>query len=219
MKPDFIRGNVRACCPDCGGAVTTFEHKTSTQEWGAVIQDGSHVYEGKHYSRTIFVLLRCAGCGRAGMAKVHCNESVANGVLDSFLPVSIEKLAIPAGTPVDITTEFQEAETCAAYGCNRAASALFRSTLEKVLKANGYAEGSLQKKIDDAETDGIISAPRKRRAQDDIRVLGNDVLHDAWRMISDEEVEAAHRYLQRILEDFYDDRETVEKILSTKPKK
>lgn len=219
MKQDYNKGNVRACCPDCGGAVTTFELKAGTHEWGSVIQDISHVYEGKTFGRTIYVLLRCAGCGRAGLAKVHCNESITTGVLESFLPVSIERLAIPAGTPVDIITEFQEAETCAAYGCNRAASALFRSTLEKVLKANGYTEGSLQKKIDDAETDGIISAPRKRRAQDDIRVLGNDVLHDAWRTISDEEVKAAHRYLQRILEDFYDDRETVEKILSTKPKK
>jgi hypothetical protein len=37
----------------------------------------------------------------------------------------------------------------------------------------------------------------------------SDVLHDEWRAISLEDVEAAHHYVQRILEDFYDDRESV----------
>jgi hypothetical protein len=44
-------------------------------------------------------------------------------------------------------------------------------------------------------------------------VLGNDVLHDEWREIPEEDVEAAKHYMQRILEDFYDDREAVLKLL------
>jgi hypothetical protein len=44
-------------------------------------------------------------------------------------------------------------------------------------------------------------------------VLGNDVLHDDWRDVQEEEVIAAHQYTQRILEDLYDDRVTVENIL------
>jgi|SRR5580658_983712 hypothetical protein len=74
----------------------------------------------------------------------------------------------------------------------------------------------LQKRIDAAAADGAITDARRVRAHDEIRALGNDVLHDDWRLVTDEEVDAAHRYMQRILEDCYDDRATVEKILKAK---
>lgn len=105
-------------------------------------------------------------------------------------------------------------------GQNRAASALFRSVLEKTLKANGYVKTNdpnlrdLQKRIDAA--DGVITDARRKRAHDDIRSLGNDVLHDDWRQVTDDEVENSHRYTQRILEDLYDDRTTVEAVLTAK---
>ncbi len=35
------------------------------------------------------------------------------------------------------------------------------------------------------------------------------MLHDDWHEIPEEDVEAAKHYCQRILEDFYDDREPV----------
>src|SRR5262249_17995494 len=97
-----------------------------------------------------------------------------------------------------------------------AGSALLRSALEKTLKANGFNKGSLQDKIDQAATDGAITEARSKRAHEDIRVLGNDVLHDAWRAVTEEEFELAHHYTQRILEDFYDDRPTVEALLTSK---
>jgi hypothetical protein len=53
-------------------------------------------------------------------------------------------------------------------------------------------------------------------AHEDVRVLGNDVLHDEWHKIPKEDVEAAHHYTQRILEDFYDDRTAVLEILRAK---
>ncbi|MCI0339183.1 MAG: DUF4145 domain-containing protein [Acidobacteria bacterium] len=95
---------------------------------------------------------------------------------------------------------------------------MFRSALEKTLKANGYVRQGgklrdLESKIDEAANDGIITDARRRRAHEEVRVLGNDVLHDEWREVKDEEVELAHLYTQRILEDFYDDRETVVKKL------
>jgi hypothetical protein len=46
--------------------------------------------------------------------------------------------------------------------------------------------------------------------------LGNDVPHDDWREITKDEFDDAHHYSQRILEDLYDDRVTVEKILKAK---
>jgi hypothetical protein len=75
------------------------------------------------------------------------------------------------------------------------------------------------KKIEAAGDDGAITSARRQRAQDLVRTLGNDVLHDDWRVVTQEEVEDAHKYVGRILEDFYDDRATVEKMLTSKNRK
>jgi hypothetical protein len=128
--------------------------------------------------------------------------------LDGFYPFATEAAPLPKSVPEDIKSEFREAELCSAANALRAASALLRSTLEKTLKANGYTEGNLKQKIEAAAADGVITAPRKERAHAEIRVLGNDVLHDEYRPVDPEEVKLAHHYTQRILEDFYDDRPT-----------
>lgn len=138
--------------------------------------------------------------------------------------MSIATAPLPGAVPDDIPNEFREAERCAAFGAIRAASALFRSVLEKTLNANGYTRGNdpslrdLQKRIDAAAVDGVITDARRKKADDDIRALGNDVLHDDWRVVTPEEVEDSHRYTQRILEDLYDDRPTVEAVLIAKNK-
>jgi hypothetical protein len=216
MKPQFVNSNVRACCPDCKGAVTTYEWTYEGRDLGSVILNEDHEFNGKRYSRIIYHLMRCAGCGRGGLAKVHCSESFGGGELESFFPFSIEHLSVPNEVPEDIKAEFREAELCVAFGATRAASALFRSSLEKTLKANGYDKGTLKDKINEATQDGVITEARKRRANENIRVLGNDVLHEEWREINADEVSDSHRYAQRIVEDFYDDRKSVENILVQK---
>jgi hypothetical protein len=134
--------------------------------------------------------------------------------LEDFYPEVKERLKLPNGVPSGIAAEFREAEQCSDAGCLRAAAALFRSVLDKTMKENGYkAVGSLKSQIDAAASDGVITAARKKKAHDDIRTLGNDVLHDEWEEISSEAVEAAHHYCQRILEDFYDDRPSVTELL------
>jgi Domain of unknown function (DUF4145) len=93
---------------------------------------------------------------------------------------------------------------------------MFRSVLDKTLRANGYKENertNLKLQIDMAADDGVITEARKRRAHEEVRVLGNDVLHDEWHEIPAEDVEAARHYMQRILEDLYDDRESVLRLL------
>jgi hypothetical protein len=128
-------------------------------------------------------------------------------VLEAFYPTCPSALHLPAAVPADIQAEFREAELCAAFKANRAASALFRSVLEKALKANGYTKGNdpslrdLQKRIDGAAADDVVTDARRKRAHDEIRSLGNDVLHDDWREVTDDEVDSSHRYTQRILED------------------
>ncbi|MHA1482850.1 MAG: DUF4145 domain-containing protein [Candidatus Heimdallarchaeaceae archaeon] len=216
MKPEFANANLRARCPDCNGALTTFEVSYKGKEFGDVIVGRTHEFNEKKYSRVIYKLMRCAGCGRGGLAKVHCNNQFAQGELESFFPISIERLNIPDKVPEDIKAEFHEAELCASYGATRAASALFRSTLEKTLKENGFTAGNLKQKIDEAAKDGIITKSRQQRVHNNIRILGNDVLHEDWREIRPDEVNDSHRYAQRILEDFYDDRKLVESILIQK---
>jgi hypothetical protein len=125
-------------------------------------------------------------------------------------------LDIPHLVPPGVQSEFRESELCASVGAWRAGSSLLRSTLEKTLRTNGYVKGSLADRIDEAAADAVITAARSKRAHEDIRVLGNDVLHDEWREVTEDEFDLAHHYAQRILEDFYDDRPSVEALLIAK---
>ncbi|WP_427311050.1 DUF4145 domain-containing protein [Cupriavidus sp. H39] len=139
--------------------------------------------------------------------------------LKAFAWESIEQLQLPPATPVGIAAEFREGERCLEAGCFRAAAGMFRSVLDKTLRANGYKvkKGTpLEQQIDMAANDGVITAARRKRAHEEIRVLGNDVLHEAWREVPGEEVETSRRYAQHLLHDFYDDRETVLAILREK---
>jgi hypothetical protein len=136
--------------------------------------------------------------------------------LKQFYPISVEHLTLPKSVPAELESEFREAELVASVGAWRAGSALMRSTLEKALKHSGYAKGTLAKLIDEAAADGAITASRSARAHEDIRVLGNDILHDDWREVSPNEFETSRRYTQRILEDLYDDRPGVLKLLAQK---
>ena len=123
---------------------------------------------------------------------------------------------MPTAVPEGVRKEFREAELCASVEAWRGASALLRSVIEKALNSNGYTKGTLQQKIDAAAADGVITAARKQKAHDDIRVLGNEVVHDEWREVNEDEVTSALHYAQRVLEDLYDDRPSVEAVLKSK---
>lgn len=223
--------NVLALCPDCD-AITSFSSErhgsTGSVELGSVIVNEPQQYEGRTYKRAIWRFLRCNVCNRGAVAKILDNGDRDTAVLGAFLPHAIERASLPPNVPGDIVAEFREAELDAAQGAHRSASAMLRSVLEKTLKKNGYeevdtkdAQGNRKKskrlidRIDTAAEDQIITETRRKRAHENIRVLGNDVLHDDWREVKQEEFEEAHKYAQRILEDFYDDRPTVEARLTT----
>jgi len=206
-------GSVRAACPGCGGALTTYELVTAGGAFTQVVRQALVKYQGILYSTTVYRLLQCAGCGRGGLATILERPSGSACMID-FYPFSREIAPLPPGTPDGVVAEYREAELCAAVQAWRAASALLRSALEKTLIANGYTDGSLHTRIDEAARDGVITPPRQKRAHDDVRVLGNDVLHEEWRVVTAEEYEAAHHYVQRIIEDFYDLRAEVEAMLT-----
>jgi hypothetical protein len=231
------KGCVLARCPGCNGSMSTFE-------W-AYMHGERHVRAGKPvanlnpYGRVvnrvkekdgkwhddICLLLRCAGCGLGGVATVTMNISVDAMVfpdqvarLVRFHPEASERLKLPPTVPAGIEREFREAVMCVEAGCLRAGAGMFRSVLDKTMRANGYKTKGvdLYNQIEAAAADGVITESRKKRAHEDIRVLGNDVLHDEWEAIQAEAVEAAHHYAQRILEDFYDDRPSTLALLVSK---
>lgn len=130
-------------------------------------------------------------------------------------------LGLDAVDIIDIEDHFvafstELAELCASVQAWRAGSTMLRSVLEKVLTQNGYTEKRLVDKIDAANKDGIITDSRTQKAHNEIRVLGNDILHDEWKEVSEEDFSVAYHYCQRIIEDFYDDRDTIENILKVK---
>jgi len=191
--------------------------RLSGTDFGSIVVERTHVApDGTGYPRAVYRLMRCGGCGRGALATIACGNQVNTGILVDFFPFARANAHLPSQTPQEIEHEFREAELCAAVGANRAASAMFRSALEKTLLANGYDTGNLKQRIDDAAGDGLITESRKARAHEDIRCLGNDVLHEVWQVIDDTAVEVAHRFSQRIIEDFYNDRRTAEQLLRSK---
>lgn len=211
-------GCVIASCPNCE-AKTTYEWRDQHNIYGII--------QYKYLSPTTieFVLYKCNGCGWGGIGCVEHKQqdyksAIANSkpILIGFYPNTVEPNKLPKEVPEGIRKEYREAEKCLKYECYRAAAGLFRSVLDKTLKHNGYANknSSLYHQIESAANDGILTDSRRKRAHDEIRVLGNDVLHDDWCPIELADVELARHYSQRILEDFYDDRPTVESQLIEK---
>jgi Domain of unknown function (DUF4145) len=209
-------GSIRARCPGCHGALSTFEWRTALGQHGAITVPHKHRYWSN--VQLDYRLFKCAGCGRGGLGVIAYPDKYPGSYRDlySFYPEVRDRLPFPKAVPNGIAKEFREGEKCMDSGTIRAAAGMFRSVLDKTLRANGYKlknGTTLEQQIDLAADDGVITQARKRRAHDEIRVLGNDVLHDEWHEIAPEDVEAARHYAQRVLEDFYDDRESVLKLL------
>lgn len=164
-------------------------------------------------------MLKCPGCHTGAIAKVEWYPSFEEdmeGSLQWVYPAPVDANPLPEATPRTVAAEFEEAELCASVGAYRAATTMLRSTLEKVLRHAGYDAGTLDARINLAAQDGVIAEARKVLAHRSIRVLGNDVLHDDWREVEEVEYERSHLYTQRIIEDFYSDRDSVVRVLQSK---
>ena len=218
-------GNVIAHCPTCDGAKSTFEYVGSRGELGHVTKVFPRDY--RHYSRdqlrVRFQLFRCNACGAGALGIIKMMDVRGSYPEDiwqllEFYPEAKERLPLPNDVPAGIKSEFREAELCSEAGCYRAAVGMLRSVLDKTLRANGYntkENKNLKQQIDAAAADGVITKSRQKRAHEEVRVFGNDVLHDDWHEVKPDDVEVSRQYLQRLLEDFYDDRPSVLALLKT----
>lgn len=196
------QGNIQACCPECQGALSTFEWNSKDKIYGSVTLAAGA-------DSTCYRLYRCAGCGSGAMAVVRYAGKIWPGdsrQLVTFHSEASERLALPRDLPQSVVNEFREAEKCLDAGCLRAAMGLFRSVIVKVLRANGYAIDRglpLAHQLDAAAEDGIITRARHRKAQ---RVLGHDIIDDEWHEPPRADLDALRRFTQRLLEDLYEDR-------------
>ena len=46
--------------------------------------DAAHKFNDQQFTRILHMLLRCSTCGRGGLATVHDNGRVHDGVLEAF---------------------------------------------------------------------------------------------------------------------------------------
>lgn len=213
-------GSIVARCPGCSGGKSAFVWRNLKGEEFGAITSTSRDNRFKGVCNVDFRLFRCTSCNEGAYGvilydKNHYYPGSENSLVN-FYPESKQRLDIPPNTPPGIAEEFREAEKCFDDNYFRAAASLFRSVLDKTMKANGYKTCrriNLYQQIEAAAKDGIITQARKKRAHDDIRVLGNDVLHEEWKRIPEEDVRACRHYCQRILEDLYVDREVVLELL------
>ena len=85
MKAILENGTVRASCPDCG-VLTSFESVFRGAQHGFIFippKMRAHVAE---VPGRMFQLLRCASCGRGGLAeiRVYTERPDVNGTLVAF---------------------------------------------------------------------------------------------------------------------------------------
>lgn len=219
--PNLIRGTegrVRARCPDCDARLV-FVPVDSHQYGISYYVLKMHSSPGSGLTWYVrHQLYRCNKCSRGAYGEIAFHEGARwfEGALETFVPTDLPSVDVADGVPTNVLAELQEAGVCASVGAFRAGSALLRSALEKALIENGYRNGKLFHKIETAATDGVITQSRKTRAQVGVRVLGNDILHDEYREVSEEEFLDSQRYVLKILEDLYDDREPVVEVLREK---
>ncbi len=213
-----IEGTVVARCPGCEGAKSTFEWRHDGNDLGAITKRVGDRFWRE--CRLDFRLFRCAGCGMGALGVVKYAGGLHYPGLYSrllrFVPEAKTYLPLPHSAPKEIVAEFREAERCMEINCVRAAAGMFRSVLAKIMRANGYEtprEKHLFKQIDGAAKDGVITLARKKRLRTDFQGIGGDTSADETCEFTEHEVQMARQSCQRIIEDFYDDRESVLKLL------
>ncbi|MET1478997.1 MULTISPECIES: DUF4145 domain-containing protein [Burkholderia] len=176
-------GQLIALCPTCDGALSSY--LTADDRRGEHGQIHRAIDE---YTSQVYRLVRCSNCGSGALATfLSFRNDPGMELLDFYPEAGGTQQPLPKAVPEGIAREFREGESCANAGCYRAAAAMFRSVLDKALRASGYKikKGTpLEQQIDLAAADGVITAARKKRAHEEIRTLGNYVLHETWRVVS-----------------------------------
>lgn len=206
-----------ARCRWCQGAVSTLLFANSGgAEYGHISRELKFT-DGTGSLNVDWHLVKCAGCGSGALVAIY-ETKTHRGVKTDVLvhPDVEERVTVSSAVPNGVLAEFDEAQGCSDHGHHRAAMTMLRSALEKALIDSGYVKGKLFHQLQAARDDGVITAARLNRVDENVRGLGNDVVHDPYRRITAMEYRTARDYLVFLLHDLYDDRESVEEILREK---
>jgi hypothetical protein len=214
------QGNILACCPGCEGAKTAFVWSDGGAPLSAPLR-WREAYYYKEKLPTEFRLYKCSSCGFGALVRLQFRGgstamSAEFRKLIYFTPEAKPRHKLPKDLPQGIVNEFREAELAFEQRCNRAAAALLRSALDKAMFASGLRKTdkeNLEAQINRAADFKVIHEARRLNAHKAVRTLGNDVLHQDWRAVEDEEIEDARHYVSRVLDDLYDERAAVLKML------
>lgn len=87
-----------------------------------------------------------------------------------------EKRRLGSGVPLNIQTSFNEAVVCFVAKAYTASAIMCRKTLEGLCDAHGAKKGTLAKRLEKLQEDGVIEAQLFEWAEA-LRVLGNEAAH------------------------------------------
>lgn len=93
---------------------------------------------------------------------------------------------------------------------------MLRSTLEKTLRKHGYSEWQLSTNLKNLSEDNILPRWLVKQNSQIVKILGDEILHGDWREITPEEYQKAHHFVERLIESFYDDHDSVVEDLKEK---
>ena len=156
-------------------------------------------------------LFRCSQCRSPSLGFSHAGNSFeghmsASELSPRWLPASAEGKDFPE-VPGSIASAADEAHRCNSIQAYRGAIALARAALEATAKDQGFATGTLQKKIADMTAKGLLRTSIGEAA-DQLRLAGNHVLHadDASEEVegaSEEDASNALWLLDEVLQEVY----------------
>ena len=132
----------------------------------------------------------------------------ASGLLPARVVVSYpaERVGFEAADiPEQIVSSFDEAITCHAQACYRAAAIMVRRTVEELCAAQGAAGDNLYERIESLG-DAVILPPALMAGLQELRIFGNDAAHlesRAYDDIGKDEVELAMDVTKEILRGVY----------------
>lgn len=116
--------------------------------------------------------------------------------------------------PAEITACLEEAATCQAEGCYRAAAMLVRRAVEVACELQGATGKDLKERIDSLSSMGVVSGALVD-GMHRIRFLGNDAAHveaKEYSDIGDAEVGLALKVVVKLLDHLYQNQELVRQL-------
>jgi hypothetical protein len=209
-------------CPRCIKQ-SSFETTGSlpvTFDGGRVVSTGKPTFDERasvflcRHCRQGFVVVELEWAG--GALKRH--DPKAHGAIEwrghHWWPVAGSTLHPSVPEPVRST--FEEASKCLAAQCPRAAAAMARCALEATVSDQGESSGALAARLQRLADKGTLQ-PMLAKWAKEVRLLGNDAVHDLTRSVLVEDARQLIDFIQELTKYLYVMPHDLDKRLSQQP--